>query len=72
MRPGLGVSDGGERAFEGLESTKKSTIPCQNGWPLVLFFRKAYKSGEHFSWATRDRDFGVKSRERLRNGAASD
>jgi len=30
-----------------------------------LFFRKTDKPGSHFSWATRDLDFGVKSSERL-------
>jgi hypothetical protein len=50
---------------------EKSTISCQAGWPVVLFFRKIDKPGSRFQWVTRDRGFGVKGRERLGNGAAN-
>jgi hypothetical protein len=38
---------------------KKSTISCQAGWDLVLFFRKAGRSDWRFPCAARDQGFGV-------------
>jgi hypothetical protein len=40
---------------------KKSTISCQAGWGLVLFFRKAGKPDWRFPCAARDQGFGVMS-----------
>jgi hypothetical protein len=42
---------------------KKTTISCQPGWDVVLFFRKADGAGWRFPWAARDQGFGVKDRE---------
>jgi hypothetical protein len=42
---------------------KKTTISCQPGWDLLLFFRKADKPGWRFPDAARNQGFGGKDRE---------
>ena len=42
-------------------SIRKSTISCQAGRDLILFFRKVGKFDSHFAGAARKRDFGVRA-----------
>jgi hypothetical protein len=51
------------RLKSGTLDKKKTTISCQPGWDLLLFFRKADKPGWRFPDAARNQGFGGKDRE---------